>query len=1147
MSGSSANFSTYRTLFEKTRALDYTFRKRLGTQLWHRRSRLVRLEKTCENLQAERLLVIKGINLSNFNQKEFDNPIPALRFSPVNLSVRTFCSSPSSRNSSDAKMIFKKTNNDESVSSPRSRSEIDFNVEHPRLHERGDMPSLASFHTSSLTSHKKLPLPFSEENLSESEFRPMLDPFLQRFLTNTTSTRSSSSADGVEVELSNCTDINSVYEVLECNIDRLTIHTACSAITKLYSLVGYGLIDSSSITRSTIGPVDVPNHRVMEKLTQVLENNLHCLDDASIARLLVHVSCLSLPNNSMLVHKMLQRLVAHADQLDLESLTRILVPLRSPELNYFVKGKFMPRLMQLLNICKSKEDYLLINYCITNSRKLLPLSFASLHSKKVMELLDLGVIRAEDHGILIGLVQLIIFTGCPFAYHDLLGRVTSLLASRTTHLETNEIIELCAYCQLNKLDRHLMVNLYRQAALAMSTESDPLIQGNLFLCLSPECAQTLKSDIVEVVKKLLDAPLSNAHMRVVYLILRSRIIDDFDIINRFWDKVLSGLEEILARDEIFKDDALGRDAAIAQVQQRYLYFNQNLGGQYRHKAFEQRIIELINGQMHSVAGSIVGRMVRMGSFVLAYSDAGALPAPLVASLLSVAPRLNVKDLQLLTRGLQVSQAFNRGCYNVGYVSKMTSLAHALAACCHRLALKSSSLQDLIRVTRASAIVDELFSKYSDHVLTNPLTNSLSWTKGIIPTPLSPYTFNPIDHPAKSLTSPYTLNSTNPSVKPSSSSQFSGVSTQPHLTPHPNDTIYSSPQPPVFSEGSNLNSYVTAESVTLSKVTPIVAQHLYELTTKDAFITAQTYARSKFYNVQVLDAVLLLLYQDRARVQGLTVGQALHSTFMLGHAPPLPLQAMRALSSVVAGDLSSMHGLQLLNAVVALSFYQSLTAPLIRKVFNVAFMDLLDREMQTCMSKTFYPRQVRRLLMEVNRSVCIDHPETRVPWFHDQYCSDHMQTACHRHDGFSGEVRDVLSRVLGGKSCFSPNLYSPYYYHMDFSFVLDDKGNAVPPAEQPSPLHPRTPAVLTPLPPGYSRHCILLHNKSHFVQRQSTDDAGTMTIAGQLNGEQQMKQRHLEVLGYDVINVSRHEWQAMALSTNNSKQAYLNDKIYSGRR
>lgn len=39
----------------------------------------------------------------------------------------------------------------------------------------------------------------------------------------------------------------------------------------------------------------------------------------------------------------------------------------------------------------------------------------------------------------------------------------------------------------------------------------------------------------------------------------------------------------------------------------------------------------------------------------------------------------------------------------------------------------------------------------------------------------------------------------------------------------------------------------------------------------------------------------------------------------------------------------------------------------------------------------YPMRVRHLLMELNRAVCLDRPEANIPWFHEKYCEEFLET------------------------------------------------------------------------------------------------------------------------------------------------------------
>jgi hypothetical protein len=56
------------------------------------------------------------------------------------------------------------------------------------------------------------------------------------------------------------------------------------------------------------------------------------------------------------------------------------------------------------------------------------------------------------------------------------------------------------------------------------------------------------------------------------------------------------------------------------------------------------------------------------------------------------------------------------------------------------------------------------------------------------------------------------------------------------------------------------------------------------------------------------------------------------------------------------------------------------------------------------------------------------------------------------------------------------------------------------------------------------------------------DAYTNGVS-QLSGEQQLKKRHLEMLGYSVVGISSSVWTSMYMAEQNAKTDYLRKKIW----
>lgn len=87
----------------------------------------------------------------------------------------------------------------------------------------------------------------------------------------------------------------------------------------------------------------------------------------------------------------------------------------------------------------------------------------------------------------------------------------------------------------------------------------------------------------------------------------------------------------------------------------------------------------------------------------------------------------------------------------------------------------------------------------------------------------------------------------------------------------------------------------------------------------------------------------------------------------------------------------MYGLFVLECALSLMLPNRLPMDLVNEIFSVRFLDKLDVEVASCYSRASYPARVRRTLMELNRAVCIDMPESAVPWFHEKYCREKILT------------------------------------------------------------------------------------------------------------------------------------------------------------
>uniref|UniRef100_A0A668AY29 FAST kinase domains 1 n=1 Tax=Myripristis murdjan TaxID=586833 RepID=A0A668AY29_9TELE len=205
--------------------------------------------------------------------------------------------------------------------------------------------------------------------------------------------------------------------------------------------------------------------------------------------------------------------------------------------------------------------------------------------------------------------------------------------------------------------------------------------------------------------------------------------------------------------------------------------------------------------------------------------------------------------------------------------------------------------------------------------------------------------------------------------------------------------------------------------------------------------------------------------------------------------------------------------------------------LVREIFNINFLGKLDSQLETLPDAL--NMRIRLRLMELNRAVCLECPEFQVPWFHERYCQQlPVQQQIHK----------MLGEVLGGINCARVAVLTPYFYTVDFECVLDRHHQPVAYSE-PSTLRisdngkvhwgsSSLEKARNELPPGAQRVAVDFLDSKSFCKNSH-----------HIKGEAMMRKRHLEILGYRVVQIPHFEWNSMELSTQDAWKEYLKKKIF----
>ncbi|XP_047226211.1 FAST kinase domain-containing protein 1, mitochondrial [Girardinichthys multiradiatus] len=213
--------------------------------------------------------------------------------------------------------------------------------------------------------------------------------------------------------------------------------------------------------------------------------------------------------------------------------------------------------------------------------------------------------------------------------------------------------------------------------------------------------------------------------------------------------------------------------------------------------------------------------------------------------------------------------------------------------------------------------------------------------------------------------------------------------------------------------------------------------------------------------------------------------------------------------------------------------------LIREIFSIDFLGKLDCQLES-LPETLNMR-TRQRLMDLNRAVCLECPEFQLPWFHERYCQQLQKKRNGSISPVQQQIHKMLGEVLGGINFVQAAVITPYFYTVDFECKLDKHLQPLPYSELSTMQISDRGNVLwdssslenarDELPAGAQRVAIDFLDSKFFCKNSH-----------HMKGEALMRRRHLEILGYRVVQIPHFEWNSMELSTHHAWKEYLRKKI-----
>ncbi|KAM8788182.1 FAST kinase domain-containing protein 1, mitochondrial [Rhynchonycteris naso] len=298
------------------------------------------------------------------------------------------------------------------------------------------------------------------------------------------------------------------------------------------------------------------------------------------------------------------------------------------------------------------------------------------------------------------------------------------------------------------------------------------------------------------------------------------------------------------------------------------------------------------------------------------------------------------------------------------------------------------------------------------------------------------------------------------------------------------------------------------------------------------------SRTNYLSTVLLDKIASVVLQQIEKIHPFAIFAIILPFSILNYDPPQRDEFFGTCIQHLNSYLSIMDPLMLVFLGFSLATLEYFPENLLKAIFNIKFLGRLDSQLELLCSSLNMRIQFR--LMELNRAVCLECPEYQIPWFHDRFCEQHYNKDIGSLNGAQQQIYKMLAEVLGGINYVKATVLTPYYHTIDFECILDKRKKPFPYGSHNITVgklpemnwESNTQRVGSSLPQGAERIALEFLDVRAFCRN-----------IHHLKGKSAMKKRHLEILGYRVIQVPHFEWNSMALSTKDARMEYLRECIF----
>lgn len=277
---------------------------------------------------------------------------------------------------------------------------------------------------------------------------------------------------------------------------------------------------------------------------------------------------------------------------------------------------------------------------------------------------------------------------------------------------------------------------------------------------------------------------------------------------------------------------------------------------------------------------------------------------------------------------------------------------------------------------------------------------------------------------------------------------------------------------------------------------------------------QYFGRRYIWSPAVFDAVAESFVYRADNYSTSQVARQLEALGTLGYVPPNAAQFFRKVEALLHARFSQFQPRVLLKLLHACTLLQRFPLNFVSKVFSPYFLQQLQEK------DSGTDRIVLAQLTQLYMTVKLECPFYNGPQLLPKYRvksflmpGGSLETQVDAH--YYNSVKSGLVDLLGARGYFASKVLTPYCYTLDVEIKLDEEGYVLP-ASHIDEIHKRI--------------AVCINGPKRFAVNSN-----------QLLGKEAIKQRHLRLLGYEVVEIPYYEYEKLKGKTEIVE--YLHRKIF----